>query len=154
MNFTEWTEEQWYLTLGAGALLAAMAAAAWWRHRPRDPEETERRRRARVNQIGRIVEGYVVEIFEVPESVTGSTSAFTAFRRKPPPAPEANGMRKLVRYTYSISGVTYEAAQDLSDLEERACLARLVNGQHVSVKYEPANPSNSILVSDDWSGLH
>ena len=156
MVFARFTEQQEiYLALGALAVLAVgSAAVALWRRRPRDAEEVERRRRARVNQVGRIVEGYVLEIFEVPEEVTSSTTKFSVFRRrKRNPKADENGLRKLVRYSYSISGVTYEAAQDLTDLEERACLSRLVNGQHVSVKYEPANPSNSILVSDDWSGL-
>lgn len=144
-----------YAWIGAIALLLIVGGAvAWWRRRPRDPEDEERQRRARVNQVGRIVEGYVLEIFEVPLEVTTSTTRFTAFRRKPAGQPGGDGNRKLVRYSYSISGVTYEAAQDITDLEERACLGRLVNGQHVSVKYEPANPSNSILVADDWSGLH
>jgi len=152
-RFTE--QQEMYFALGALAVLAVgSAAVALWRRRPRDAEEVERRRRARVNQVGRIVEGYVLEIFEVPAEITTTTTAFSAFRRrKRAPSTADNGLRKLVRYTYSISGVTYEAAQDLTDLEERACLSRLVNGQHVSVKYEPANPSNSILVSDDWSGL-
>jgi hypothetical protein len=148
------TEQELYGLIGAVALLFVVSGAmALWRKRPRDPDAEERRRRARVNQVGRIVEGYVLEIFEVPLEVTASTTRFTAFRRKKPSGASANGSRKLVRYCYSISGVTYEAAQDLTDLEERACLGRLVNGQHVSVKYEPANPSNSILVADDWSGL-
>ena len=30
---------------------------------------------------------------------------------------------------------------------------RLVAGQPASVKYDPSNPSDSILVADDWSGL-
>ena len=59
-----------------------------------------------------------------------------------------------VRYSYSISGVTYETAQDVTGLEERLCLERLAAGQPASVKYDPSNPSNSILVADDWSGLH
>jgi hypothetical protein len=149
------TEQELYALIGAVALLFVISGVAtWWRRRPRDPEQAERKRRARVNQVGRIVEGYVLEIFEVPLEVTASTTKFTSFRRKKAPAtPGENGSRKLVRYSYSISGVTYEAAQDLTDLEERACLERLVNGQHVSVKYEPSNPSNSILVADDWSGL-
>lgn len=149
------TEQQVVWLIGAAALLlAGGVAVALWRRRPHDPEEGERRRRARVNQMGRIVEGYILEIFEVPAEVSTSTTKFTAFRRKGQAQPGANGSRKLVRYSYSISGVTYEAAQDLTGLEERACLNRLVNGQHVSVKYEPGNPSNSILVADDWSGLH
>ena len=62
--------------------------------------------------------------------------------------------RNLIWYSYSISGVTYETAQDVTGLEERVCLHRLAAGQAASVKYDPANPSNSILVADDWSGVH
>ena len=65
-----------------------------------------------------------------------------------------NGVRRLVRYSYSISGVTYETAQDITGIEERLHLARVAAGQIASVKYDPSNPSNSILVADDWSGLH
>ncbi|HVA16316.1 MAG TPA: hypothetical protein VMV59_01245, partial [Candidatus Dormibacteraeota bacterium] len=60
---------------------------------------------------------------------------------------------RMLLYSYSISGVTYEAAQDITGLEEQACLERVVAGQPVGVKYDPANPSNSILIADDWSGL-
>ena len=62
-------------------------------------------------------------------------------------------LRRLIRYSYSISGVTYETAQDVTGLEERLCLERLAAGQPASVKYDPSNPSNSILVADDWSGI-
>jgi hypothetical protein len=68
--------------------------------------------------------------------------------------PRGNGLRRLVRYSYSIAGVTYETAQDVTGLEERLCLERIASGQPASVKYDPSNPSNSILVADDWSGLH
>ncbi len=33
-------------------------------------------------------------------------------------------------------------------------LDRVATGQIASVKYDPANPGNSILVAEDWSGLH
>ena len=59
------------------------------------------------------------------------------------------------RHGYSIASVTCDAAQDVTGLEERLCLERIASGQlTASVKYDPANPSNSILVADDWSGLH
>ena len=64
------------------------------------------------------------------------------------------GLRKLVCYSYSISGVSYETAQDITGLEEQAHLGRVVAGQPASVKFDPSNPSNSILLADDWSGLH
>jgi len=63
-------------------------------------------------------------------------------------------MRRLIRYSYSIAGITYETAQDVTGLEERLCLERLAGGQPASVKYDPSNPCNSILVADDWSGIH
>jgi len=115
--------------------------------RPADPDEAERRRRARVNQIGRIVEGQVIDLLE-----SASDGA-----KVPTDAPgvgqPGNGHRRLVCYSYSISGVTYETAQDITGLEDHAILDRIVAGQPASVKYDPSNPSNSILLADDWSGL-
>lgn len=74
------------------------------------------------------------------------------FSRRSTPAP--GGTRKLLYYTYAISGVTYETAQDVTGLEERLHLSRVAAGQTASVKFDPSNPSNSILLADDWSGLH
>ncbi len=123
--------------------------------KPEDPEDEERRRRSQLNQVGRIVEGLVVELVETqgtpaPQVAPGKFSR----RNGASTQPLGNGLRRLVRYSYSIAGVTYETAQDVTGLEERLCLERIASGQPASVKYDPANPSNSILVADDWSGLH
>jgi len=135
----------------AAALLAAAGFAAYWiSRRPDDPDEIERKRRAHLNQIGRICEGQIVEIVERSESPTESSAA--AKTRKQVPAKGVRG-RKLVCYTYLISGVTYETAQDVTGLEQRIHLLHLAAGQPASVKYDPSNPSNSILIADDWSGL-
>lgn len=146
------TPEQWHALLLAAVvlLLAAAAFFVWWRRRPRDPAEVERLRRAYLNQVGRIVEGHILEISDdaAPGSGLGMQMA-------PATKPhQGNGFHKLVFYSYSISGVTYETAQDITGMEERVCLERVVAGQHISVKYDPDNPSNSILMADDWSGLH
>ena len=38
----------------------------------------------------------------------------------------ANGLRRLVRYSYSIAGVTYETAQDVTGIVYIALLVALV----------------------------
>jgi len=134
-------------------------AAAMLLHRffqkPDDPEGEERRRRFQLNQVGRIVEGLVVELVETPASPAPVVPSGMFSRSKVAASSAAlRGVRRLVRYSYSISGVTYETAQDVTGLEERLCLERLAAGQPASVKYDPSNPSNSILVADDWSGIH
>jgi hypothetical protein len=42
----------------------------------------------------------------------------------------------------------------VTGLEARVMPHKLIAGQPASVKYDPSNPSNSILIGDDWSGLH
>ncbi|MGB6431698.1 MAG: hypothetical protein WBF06_14015 [Candidatus Acidiferrales bacterium] len=149
--------DDWRLLAAAGAAVAvaiAVASYAKFRRRP-DADEIERRRRAHVNQIGRIAEGRVTELAEVPPSAAPN-ARFGMFRGADKnSANRAARNRKLLWYTYSISGVTYETAQDITGLEHRAAgRGQLLSGQLASVKYDPANPSNSILVSEDWSGLH
>jgi hypothetical protein len=145
------------MAVGAAALVLAVAGVALRQFfkKPEDPDDEERRRRSQLNQVGRIVEGLVVELVESQGGTAPPTSE-GKFPRQNTPASEIgkNSLRRLVRYSYSIAGVTYETAQDVTGLEERLCLERIASGQPASVKYDPSNPSNSILVADDWSGLH
>ncbi|MGH9757368.1 MAG: DUF3592 domain-containing protein [Candidatus Acidiferrales bacterium] len=127
------------------AVLVILGIFFWMRRAPEDPGETERQRRAYLNRVGRIVEGQVLEIVD--------------HAREPQIAGTIRGAKndkaqKLLYYTYSISGVTYETAQDITGIEEQAHLGRVAAGQTASVKYDPSNPSNSILLADDWSGLN
>ena len=115
-----------------------------------DPEEAERKRRLHLNQIGRIAEGQVVELNE--HEAEPQPSARRLFGTKPQRLAE-NRPRHLVCYSYAISGVTYHTAQDITGLESQVRMERLVAGQPASIKYDPANPVDSILVADDWSGL-
>lgn len=162
------------------AILAGAGAFFLFRKKPEDSHELERERRAYLNRVGRIVEGHILEIVDhanapdtKPESTAESISA-PAQKSNPRAsgkvdskqpaksaailgkrsAPVSNGTQKLLYYTYSISGVTYETAQDVTGLEEQAHLKRVSVGQSASVKYDPSNPSNSILLADDWSGIH
>jgi hypothetical protein len=144
-----------WLPLAGVAALALIGIIFWLRRKPEDASEVERQRRAFLNRVGRIVEGQILEIAEdVRDSHAEKPEGVLARRQPQASGVPANGARKLLYYTYSISGVTYETAQDVTGLEERLHLTRVAAGQTASVKYDPSNPSNSILLADDWSGLH
>lgn len=136
------------------AVLAAVGVVLWLRRKPVDAGDIERDRRAYLNRVGRIVEGQVLEIVDhnriAPAGKVDTKHTGVFHRREGTP----RGPQKLLYYTYAISGVTYETAQDITGLEERLHLSRIASGQTASVKYDPSNPSNSILLADDWSGLH
>lgn len=143
------------------AVLAAAGAFFLFRKKPEDSRELERERRAYLNRVGRIVEGQILEVVDHSHPLDSKSDAAGA--KQPPKQAGAsgkrsatvlNGTQKLLYYTYSISGVTYETAQDVTGFEEQAHLKRVAVGQTASVKYDPSNPSNSILLADDWSGIH
>jgi hypothetical protein len=140
-------------------VLAAGGAFLLLRKKPEDAEALERDRRVYLNRIGRIAEGHILEVVDRSEGEQAAkgearTILLPAARPGKRAAAQKNGGQKLLYYSYSISGVTYETAQDVSGLEEQAHLKRIAVGQTASVKYDPANPSNSILLADDWSGIH
>jgi hypothetical protein len=138
------------LTMGIAAI-AAISMIAYAFFRPAEhPEDAERKRRLHLNQIGRIAEGQVVEFAEHPPEPPAPKKMAFGSRARPL---AHDGPRHLVSYSYAISGVTYHTAQDITGLEGQVRFERLVTGQPASIKYDPANPSDSILVADDWSGL-
>src|SRR5580692_6996400 len=140
----------WKVAVGMGAAaVAAIAMVAYAFFRPAEPpEDIERKRRLQLNQIGRIAEGQVVELVEHPPEEPAAKRFGSRARAVPDTRP-----RHLVSYSYAISGVTYHTAQDITGLEGQIRFERLVTGQPASIKYDPANPSDSIIVADDWSGL-
>jgi hypothetical protein len=90
----------------------------------RDPAERERRRRALIEERGRLIEGTVSDY--------------------------ADG---IVYYTYSWRGVEYEAAQDLRPLNGLAAANPDAVIGAVSVRFLPGDPSNSIVCGETWSGF-
>ncbi len=56
-------------------------------------------------------------------------------------------------YSYAIGGVEYMASQDLSDLLPQLPEDRWTAIGPASIKYDPRNPANSIVLSEEWSGL-
>jgi hypothetical protein len=149
MEQLDW--RMWVAVGAAAAVLVGMWLAQWMR-RPPDADEIEQKRRSHINEVGRIAEGQILEIIEGP-AAPAETRGLALFKREAKDV-AANGRRKLLCYSYSISGVSYETAQDITRLEARAGLHRLVPGQPASIKYDPANPGDSIVLTDDWSGLH
>src|SRR5260370_2121187 len=88
-----------------------------------NPEEEERKRRLHLSQIGRIAEGQIVELVErPPESREVRKGLFGASAR---PLKDMRP-RHLVSYSYLISGVTYQTAQDITGLESQVRLERLL----------------------------
>ena len=148
----DWHE---WLPLAGIAVVVLVGLGFWLRRKPEDESDVERQRCAYLNRVGRIVEGQVLEIVEhTPDPRDRAAKPPGMFQKRVVPSAFSNGTQKLLYYTYSISGVTYETAQDITGLEEAKHLGRVAAGQTASVKYDPSNPSNSILLADDWSGLH
>jgi hypothetical protein len=132
------------LALGVGTIFAIGLIVFAFVRPSVDPEEAERKRRLHLNHIGRIAEGQVVDLTESAAEPAEERRGILPSRARP---------RHMVSYSYSISGVTYHTAQDVTGLESQVRFDRLMAGQQASVKYDPSNPSDSILVADDWSGL-
>ena len=117
--------------VGAGVLLAGWA---WARSRRKTPEQREQERRLRISAIGRITDGAVIEVNEMP-AANGSSEI------------------QLLVYQYDVAGVSYEASQDVTSLRHRVDLHSCRAGLMTSIKYDPANPGNSIVIAENWNGL-
>jgi hypothetical protein len=115
---------------GAGLLFGAKA---WARSRRKTPDQKERERRMRISEMGRITDGTVIDVNEM--EMNGS------------------GELQLLIYHYDVAGVSYEASQDVSSLRHMVDLHSCRSGLMTSIKYDPGNPGNSIVISENWTGL-
>lgn len=122
-----------YVFIGLGVACVAILAGVLARGRRKTPEERERERRMRISEIGRITDGTVIDVNEL--DVNGS------------------GEMQLLVYQYDVAGVSYEASQDVTTLRHRVDLHSCRAGLMTSIKYDPANPGNSIVIAENWSGL-
>lgn len=122
-----------YPLLVMGALGATLAISAWARRHRKTPEQQERERRLRISEQGRITDGTVIDVSEM--KLNGS------------------GELQLLIYQYDVAGVSYEASQDVTHLRHMVDLHTCRVGLPASIKYDPANPGNSIVVAETWSGL-
>jgi hypothetical protein len=49
--------------------------------------------------------------------------------------------------------VDYESSQDITELLSRVDASQVRAGFPCSARYQPGNPQNSIVISEEWSGL-
>jgi hypothetical protein len=116
-------------------LLAALTGAGIWlltRRRP-TADEIEQARRQFLARSGRLVDGMFLDITEM-----------TA---------EDRVTRTLLIYSYRIGGVDYQCSQDVTTMRDALNPSDLRAGFPCTVRYQPGNPHNSILVAEQWSGL-
>lgn len=64
---------------------------------------------------------------------------------------EAEG--QFVHYQYELRGVSYSASQDISALSELLPGNRGMLLGTASVRFDPRNPANSIVICEEWSGM-
>ena len=113
--------------LAAGAVAAVAAIAFSLLRRRPSREEVEALRRDHLVSIGRIVDGTLVD----------ANPTFTD--------------PMVIIYQYRIAGVTYECSQDVSTLANR--IHDLDLDLPIQVRYDRANPGDSIVIAESWSGL-
>ena len=115
----------------AGCALAALAVVVafvirnYLRRRP-TAEEIERRRRATLHRLGKMGDGEILDVEAASASIV---------------------------YSYSVAGVVYTASQDLVTLQSLLPRDPMTMVGPVSVKFDPRNPANSIVLCEDWTGL-
>ena len=123
-----------YPIFAFGAVAALVGYALLSRKNKKPEEQVERERRAQLTLRGRIIDGNVIDVLELEDDESGRQMI-------------------LLVYTYDVAGVTYEASQDVTHLRQFIDLYSCRLGLPASVKYDPHNPGDSLVISETWSGL-
>jgi hypothetical protein len=120
-------------TVALGAIGLALGSYALLRRKPKTADEVELERRTWLNQIGRITDGTVIDVQEI--------------------TPNGHRAATMLIYQYDVAGVSYEASQDVTYLRQWINLHSCRLGLPTSVKYDPQNPGNSLVIAEGWMGL-
>ena len=137
-------------TMAITASVLALGGACWLVFRPRpNAAELERRRRAFLAKAGRITDATLVDP-SLADGAMGGHPNWTDWNVHGGAEGEDMAPTVLI-YHYRVSGVTYESAQDVSLLADYVRHVRV--DLPAQVRYDPHNPTNSIVVSEEWSGL-
>lgn len=131
---------RYYVFMLATVVLAA-ASSYWLYKRRKTPEERERERRLWLATTGRIIDGTIIDVCELPSSASNP-------KKKP-----VSAVAQMLIFQYDVAGVTYEASQDITHLADYVDPKNCRIGVPASVRYDPQNPGNSIVVAETWTGL-
>ena len=124
----------WEIAGGVVIVATAAALSTWYLRRKRPtPAELELERRRALTESGRIVDGTLLDVAEVPA--------------------DDGRLLTMLMYEYRIGGVDYECAQDITLMGDVVTVAHVQSGFPCSVRYQPGYPQNSIVVAEGWSGL-
>jgi hypothetical protein len=123
-----------YPILVFGVVAGIIGYALLSRKNKKSETQIERERRTQLTLGGRIIDGNVIDVLELEDDKSGRQMI-------------------LLIYTYDVAGVTYEASQDVTHLRQFIDLYSCRLGLPASVKYDPHNPGDSIVISETWSGL-
>jgi hypothetical protein len=118
----------------AASSVALLGAYTVLRRKPKSADALERERRAWLEGTGRITDGTVIDVQELA-------------------AENNHHAAVMLIYKYDVAGVSYECSQDVTYLRQWINLHSCRLGLHTSVKYDPQNPGNSLVVSENWMGL-
>ena len=91
-------------------------------NRFRKKTEDETSRIARLAKTGRMTDGQIIDAVS-----------------------NRDGKIVQVTYTYMLAGVLYESSQALSELQQQRD-AEYAPGKQITVRYDPRQPANSIVV--------
>ena len=126
--------DNWEIAAGVATAILSAATAAWLvlRKRP-SADEVERVRRQFLVHSGRLVDGMLLDVYEM-EAKYGRTLT-------------------MLLFSYRIAGVDYECSQDITAMRDVVNTAEVRAGFPCTVRYQPGNPYNSIVVGEGWTGL-
>jgi hypothetical protein len=116
-------EEVTLALLGVLVIVVALMGYRAWKDSRISPEERERQRRAALVAGGKMGDATLTEV-----------------------------QGTLLFYAYVVRGVEYTASQDVAPLKDHVP-PDLSSLTAVSVRYDPRNPANSIVLAEQWSGL-
>jgi hypothetical protein len=134
------TVNLWEITAAVVVGAALLSLGLWLiLHKRPTAEELERARRLFLARSGRLVDGMLLDLCEVDSPAKSKK--------------EKDRTLTMLLYSYRIGGVDYESSQDITDMGGVIDAVQVRAGFPCSVRYQPGNPHNSIVVAEEWSGL-